>query len=153
MERPERVPHGQRITEVMPVLNYGKVQRIDPEKWRFKITGRVNRKIELTLDEFMSLPRSRVTSDIYCVTGWSKLDDVWESVLTDEIRKLRGKRPHTRSVMVHSVGGFTANLGVEDFFQPNAIFALRHNGEKLTPEHGYPVRLVVPRPYFWKSAK
>jgi len=153
VRKSSRVPPGQQLTEDMPVLHHGKIQTIDPRKWRFKITGLVEEKVELSLDEFKSLPQSKVISDVHCVTGWSKLDNVWEGVLSSEIGRLVTILPEARFVMVHSVGGFTANLSMEDFFQPDVIFAMRHNGKELTPEHGYPVRLVVPKLYFWKSAK
>jgi len=151
--RPSRIPPGQRPIEEMPVLHYGKTQTIDPRKWRFKITGLVEERIELSLEEFKSLPQSKVISDVHCVTGWSKLDNLWEGVLSGEIGKLVKILPEARFVMVHSVGGFTVNMSIEDFFEPEVIFAMKHNGKELTPEHGYPVRLVVPKLYFWKSAK
>ncbi|MEM2839161.1 MAG: sulfite oxidase-like oxidoreductase [Thermoplasmata archaeon] len=153
VKNPDRVPPGQQVTDEMPVLHYGKIQKIDPTKWKFTITGLVEKKIELSLEEFKSLPQSKVVSDIHCVTGWSKLDNTWEGVLAVEIGKLARILPGARYVMIHAAGGFTANLSTDDFFQPDVIFALRHNGRELTPEHGYPVRLVVPRLYFWKSAK
>lgn len=149
----KRVPPGQQVIEDMPVLHHGSVQRINPEKWRFRITGLVDRKLELSLDQFRALPQSRVLSDVHCVTGWSRLDNVWEGVLAEEIGKLVRIQPEAKFVIVHSAGGFSTNLTMNDFFQPDVIFAMKHNGEALTPEHGYPVRLVVPKLYFWKSAK
>jgi DMSO/TMAO reductase YedYZ molybdopterin-dependent catalytic subunit len=153
MERSQRVPPGQQVTDDMPVLHHGPVQRVDVSKWKFKITGLVQKKVELTFDQFKSLPMVKVASDIHCVTGWSKLDNTWEGVSTGEIKTLVDILPSARFVMVHSVGGFTTNLSMEDFFQPDVIFAVRQNGEPIAPEHGFPVRLVVPRLYFWKSAK
>lgn len=152
-KRQNRVPPGQRQTEDMPVLHYGRVEKVEVDKWRFTITGLVEKKVELSFAEFSSLPMTKVLSDIHCVTGWSKLDNIWEGVSSGEIRKLANMLPEAKFVMIHSAGGFTTNLSVEDFFEKDVVFALRHNGEPLTPEHGYPVRLVVPRLYFWKSAK
>ena len=88
-----------------------------------------------------------------CVTTWSKLDNLWEGISTSELKQLVNILPEARFVMVHSAGGFNTNLTLSDFFQPDVLFAIKHNGELLTPEHGYPLRLVVPRLYFWKSAK
>jgi DMSO/TMAO reductase YedYZ molybdopterin-dependent catalytic subunit len=153
VERKNRVPPGQKITDHWPVLHYGQVPRVDPSQWKLTISGLVKRELRLSYEEFLSLPRVRVLSDVHCVTGWSYLDNLWEGVSTGEIKRLAGLKPEARFVIVHAEGGFTTNLSVEDFFQPDVLFAIKHNGKTLTPEHGYPVRLVVPRLYFWKSAK
>lgn len=151
--RKDRIPPGQHQVEKWPVLHHGKVPEIDAGKWRFRILGLVEKTRELTFDEFMALPRTEVFSDIHCVTSWSKLDNFWEGVSTAQIEKLVNILPEARFVIVHAARDFTTNLPLSDFFQPDVIFAVKHNGEPLTPEHGYPVRLVVPRLYFWKSAK
>lgn len=153
MERKDRVPPGQRLTEKWPALHYGSVPKIDIAEWVFNIFGLVERERRLSYQEFMSLPRVKVFSDIHCVTSWSRLDNLWEGVGTSQIRQLAQILPQAKFVMVHSAGGFTTNLSLNDFFQPDVLFAIKHNNEPLTPEHGYPVRLVVPRLYFWKSAK
>ena len=101
----------------------------------------------------MALPRVTVLSDIHCVTGWSKLNNLWEGVSSGVIKDLVKILPPARFLMVHGARGFTTNLPLEDFFQPDVLFALRHNHNPLSPAHGYPVRLVVPHLYFWKSAK
>ncbi len=151
--RAQRVPPGQRATEEWPVLHHGAMPHIDVDAWTFTISGLVERERTLDFEEFMSLPRTRVFSDIHCVTGWSRLDNLWEGVSTGEIRELVAVLPDARFVIVHSVGGFTTNLTLSDFFEPDVLFATRHNEETLAPEHGYPARLVVPRLYLWKSAK
>jgi len=151
--RKHRVPPGQRITGSWPVLHYGEVPSIDISRWTFTISGLVNRQRTLNFQEFMALPRMKVFSDIHCVTGWSKLNNLWEGVSTSVIKQLVDILPEARFVMVNGAGGFTTNLSLDDFFQPDVLLAINHNGEPLTPEHGYPVRLVVPRLYFWKSAK
>jgi DMSO/TMAO reductase YedYZ molybdopterin-dependent catalytic subunit len=119
----------------------------------FKISGMVEREKTLDFKEFISLPMVKVISDVHCVTGWSKIDNLWEGVSTLAIKDLVNILPKAKFVIVHSAGGFTTNLSLEDFFQEDVLFAIKHNGKPLTPEHGYPVRLVVPRLYFWKSAK
>jgi DMSO/TMAO reductase YedYZ molybdopterin-dependent catalytic subunit len=101
----------------------------------------------------MALPRVRVFSDIHCVTTWSKLGNLWDGVSTSVIKDLVSVRPEAGFVMVHAWGGFTTNLSLGDFFAEDCLFATEHDGKLLTPEHGWPVRLVVPRLYFWKSAK
>ena len=151
--RKDRVPPGQRVTDKWPVLHYGNVPTIDNSKWTFNISGLVEPERSLSYDEFMSLPRVKVLSDIHCVTRWSKLDNLWEGPRTAVIKQLTRILPEARFVLVHAAGEFTANLSVEDFFQPDVLFAVKHDGKPLTPEHGAPVRLVVPRLYLWKSAK
>jgi DMSO/TMAO reductase YedYZ molybdopterin-dependent catalytic subunit len=152
-EREDRVPPGQKLTEKWPALHYGLVPKIDISKWEFRIFGLVEAERKLGYREFTALPQVKVFSDIHCVTGWSKLDNLWEGVASEQIRELVRILPEAKFAMVHSVGGFTTNLSLNDFFQPDVLFALKHNGEPLTKEHGYPLRLVVPRLYFWKSAK
>jgi len=153
IERKNRVPPGQRLTEKWPVLQHGGVPKIDISKWTFRIRGLVEKERKLSYEEFMALPQVRVFSDVHCVTGWSKLDNTWEGVSTQVIKGLVKILPEARFVIVHGAQGFTTNLTVEDFSEPDVLFAIKHNGEPLAPDHGYPLRLVVPRLYFWKSAK
>jgi len=153
IERKNRVPPGQRLTEKWPVLQHGGVPSIDVSQWTFRIWGLVEKERKLSYEEFLALPSVRVLSDVHCVTGWSKLDNTWEGVSAQVIKELVRIFPEAKFVIVHGSGGFTTNLTFEDFFGSDVLFAIKHNGEPLTPEHGYPLRLVVPRLYFWKSAK
>jgi DMSO/TMAO reductase YedYZ molybdopterin-dependent catalytic subunit len=152
-ERENRVPPGQELTEKWPALHYGSVPKIDIDEWQFRIFGLVEKERSLGYKEFSALPQVKVFSDIHCVTGWSKLDNLWEGVSSGEIRKLVDILPEAKYVMVHAAGGFSTNIPLDDFFQPDVLFALKHDGQPLTEAHGGPVRLVVPRLYFWKSAK
>lgn len=152
-DKKDRIPPGQKVTEKWPVLHHGSVRRIDISTWVFTISGMVEKERKISYEEFMSLARVKVLSDIHCVTGWSQLNNLWEGVSTSLMRELAHRLPQAKFVMVHSVGGFTTNLSLNDFFQSDVLFAIKHNNELLTVEHGYPVRLVVPRLYFWKSAK
>jgi DMSO/TMAO reductase YedYZ molybdopterin-dependent catalytic subunit len=152
-ERKDRVPTGQRVTKKWPVLHHGSVPAIDILSWTFTISGLVERERKVSFAEFKSLPRVKVFSDIHCVTGWSRLDNLWEGVSTNSVRGLVTVLPEARFVIVHATGGFTTNLTMDDFFQADVLFATKHDGQLLSPEHGYPVRLVVPRLYLWKSAK
>lgn len=152
-ERKDRVPPGQRVTEKWPVLHSGKAPNIDISEWTFSISGLVKEERKLSYQNFTSLPQVKVFSDVHCVTGWSKLNNLWEGVSTSVIKELMDILPEAKFVIVHSMGGFTTNLSLRDFFEPDVLFAIKHDGELLTPGHGYPVRLVVPRLYFWKSAK
>jgi DMSO/TMAO reductase YedYZ molybdopterin-dependent catalytic subunit len=151
--RTVRVPPGQSQTRDWPALHYGNVPRIDPSEWRLRLFGLVEKERSLSLAEFQALPQGEVFSDVHCVTGWSRLDNLWEGLPTTSIKDLVKILPEARFVVVHAWGDFTTNLSLDDFFQEDVILATRHDGMEISLEHGYPVRLVVPRLYFWKSAK
>jgi DMSO/TMAO reductase YedYZ molybdopterin-dependent catalytic subunit len=150
---PERVPPGQSVTAKWPVLHYGGIPSADLKSWDFRIVGLVENPIRLTYEEFMELPRAEVHCDIHCVTRWSKLDNTFEGVAFSEIHRLADPKSTARFVMIHAENGFTTNLPVEDLLRDDVLFADKHGGEPLAPEHGWPLRLVVPHLYFWKSAK
>ena len=152
-QKENRIPPGQETTEKWPVLHYGNVPTIDITGWTFTISGLVEKERILTHNEFISLPNAQVFSDIHCVTRWSKLNNLWEGVSTSAIKDVVKIKPEVKFVIVHCIGGFTTNLSLDDFFQPDVLFAVKHDGKTLSPEHGYPIRLVVPKLYFWKSAK
>ncbi|HEX7515029.1 MAG TPA: sulfite oxidase-like oxidoreductase [archaeon] len=151
--RSDRIPPGQKVTDDWPVLHYGSIPRVDVSNWSFTISGLVETEQKLNFDQFTSLPQARVFSDIHCVTGWSKLNNYWEGVTAQEITDLSTVLPEAKFVLIHAEKGFTTNLSLNDFLQPDVLFALKHDGKILTAGHGYPVRLVAPRLYFWKSAK
>jgi DMSO/TMAO reductase YedYZ molybdopterin-dependent catalytic subunit len=152
-DRTNRIPPNQRATDRFPVLTYGPVPHIDLSEWRFTITGLVEEPVSFTWDEFMALPQVRMDSDIHCVTGWSRLDNDWEGVAAAELMKHIRLRPDAKHVVVLCYGDYTTNLSLADLQSEGVLFAHKHNGEPLTPEHGWPLRLVVPHLYFWKSAK
>jgi DMSO/TMAO reductase YedYZ molybdopterin-dependent catalytic subunit len=152
-ERKDRIPPGQHLTDKWPVLHYGSVHRIEKTKWSFKIFGLVDKEIILNYEEFTSLAAVSVFSDIHCVTSWSRLNNTWEGISTGELKTIVNILPETKFVIVYAAGGFTTNLPVNEFFEPDVLFAFKHNGEYISAEHGGPVRLVVPKLYFWKSAK
>ena len=113
----------------------------------------MEKKRILNYEQFTALPTVKVMADAHCVTGWSKLDNLWEGVSTGIIRKLVRILPGARFVMVHAQGGFSTNLPFDDFFASDVLLAVKLDGEELTPERGYPLRLVVPGLYFYKSVK
>jgi len=152
-QRKLRVPPGQHLVRDWPVLHAGPVPKIDPSAWTLRIFGMVKKEKRLSLQDFMELPTVTVRSDIHCVTTWSLLDNIWEGVGAEAIREICPPLPPAKFVVVHAAGDWTTNLPLEDFFQPDVLFAVKHNGRPIPPEHGAPVRLVVPRLYFWKSAK
>jgi DMSO/TMAO reductase YedYZ molybdopterin-dependent catalytic subunit len=153
-EQKDRVPPGQRVTAGFPVLHHGEVPFYrDMSKWNLRLFGLVEHEAELSYSEFMKLPMQEFRNDIHCVTTWSKLDNTWEGVAVSTIMERVKLKPEARYVMLHAEHGWTTNLPLEDFLQETSFLGIRHNGELLTPEHGYPVRMVVPHLYFWKSAK
>jgi DMSO/TMAO reductase YedYZ molybdopterin-dependent catalytic subunit len=148
-----RLPPGQVLTPKWPVLTYGETPKADLATWSFRCHGLVDREISWTWKEFLELPRVTVTSDIHCVTRWSRFDNVWEGVSAREILGRAGVRPGAGAVMARSDGGYTTNLRLQDLLEDDVLLAFRHDGGDLPAEHGGPCRLVVPRLYFWKSAK
>jgi len=152
-QRKNRVPPGQRLVQSWPVLHAGQIPPFKKENWEFRVFGLVDKEVVLTFDQFRSLPKVTVYSDIHCVTGWSMLDMLWEGVSSEEIRKLVKISSQAKFIMAHAMGGYTTNLPLEEFFGEDVLFAHRVNDRDLAPEHGYPLRLVVPKLYLWKSAK
>ena len=148
-----RVPPGQVLTVKWPVLHYGGIPRFDPAKWDFQIVGLVQQPLRFTWDEFKKLPRTTVHCDIHCVTRWSRLDNTFEGVAFKDIYKLVQRQPNANYVMVHAEKGFTANIPLDDLLHDNVLLADTWEGQPLTPEHGFPLRMLVPHLYFWKSAK
>ena len=151
-----RLPPGQVLTQKFPVLHYGPVPHYpDLSQWDLRVFGLVKEEKWLTWEEFNRLPRTRVVADIHCVTRWSMLDTEWEGVrFRDFIEAVPIEiLPEARYVMVHAEYGFTANLPLEVMLDDDVLLATHFGGKPLTPEHGYPLRLVVPKKYFWKSAK
>jgi DMSO/TMAO reductase YedYZ molybdopterin-dependent catalytic subunit len=155
-DRRDRVPPGQYVTEKFPVLHYGDVPIYhDVENtWDLRVWGEIEAPARFSFAEFRALPTITITTDIHCVTRWSKLDTRWEGVQFKEfLRHLPPLKPSARYVMAHCEQGFTANVPLEVLLEEDALLAYKYEGEELTPEHGYPLRLLTPRKYFWKSAK
>jgi len=148
-----RIPPGQYQTTKFPVLHYGSVPGTDLTTWDFKVWGMVDSPFTLTWAQFKALPRKTVETDIHCVTRWSKLDTSWEGVPIQTILEAAQLRPSATFVLAHSEQGYTANLPLDVLDDDDVLLADMFNAEPLEPEHGYPLRLVVPKRYFWKSAK
>jgi DMSO/TMAO reductase YedYZ molybdopterin-dependent catalytic subunit len=148
-----RVPPGQILTSKWPVLHYGNVPRVDTTTWTFDVSGLVDRPFTLTYDDLQRLPRKTVHCDMHCVTTWSRLDNTFEGVSVQDLLARAGVQPAARYCLVYAEQGFTTNLPLADLDRPDNLIALRWSGEWLTPEHGWPARLLVPHLYLWKSAK
>lgn len=151
--RKERVPAGQFLTNSFPVLHYGQTPKIDIKNWTFKIWNSVSLELELSYEIFSRFPKVQLHCDIHCVTKWSKLDTHWVGVQAKELLNVFTPDPSSTHVLVHAWNNWSTNLTLEDFFQDDVVFATEYEGQPVTAEHGGPVRLVVPRLYFWKSAK
>lgn len=149
----ERVPPGQYLTEKFPVLHYGSVPRTDLSTWDFRVYGLVDSPVTFSWEQFKALPRKQVATDIHCVTRWTKLDTAWEGVAIQTILELAGVRPDARFVLAHCEQGYTANMPLEVLDDDDVLLADTFDGKPLELDHGYPLRLLVPKRYFWKSAK
>jgi DMSO/TMAO reductase YedYZ molybdopterin-dependent catalytic subunit len=150
---PARLPPGQYLTEKWPVLHAGTVPQTDLALWDFKVFGEVEDPVTLTYEGLMALPQTEITVDIHCVTRWSRFDTNFNGVHWRELAKLVMPKPSARFVLAHAEQGFTANLPLEALEDDDSLIAWEADGAPLEPEHGWPLRLVVPSRYFWKSAK
>jgi len=148
-----RTPPGQALTTKWPMLTYGLTPRFHPKTWTFRCFGLVEKEVTWTWEEFLKLPRTEVACDIHCVTRWSRLDNRFEGVHIREIMQRVRLTAEARYVMIHADPDYTTNLSLQELVDDDVVLALKHDGQDLTPEHGGPLRLVVPKLYFWKSAK
>jgi len=151
--RPDRVPPGQRVIETFPVLTHGETPHSDVKKWTFKVFGLIEEEKILTHEQVMSLPRVEVYADFHCVTTWSRLGNLWEGVAWSEILSLVRPIDAAQHVMIHCEHDYTTNVPLADMMRDDVLFAYKHDGNKISPEHGWPLRLIVPALYAWKSAK
>jgi DMSO/TMAO reductase YedYZ molybdopterin-dependent catalytic subunit len=150
-----RIPPGQYETRDFPVLSAGPTPRVGPAAFELTLRGPGAASARWTWDELQALPHETVTTDIHCVTKWSKLDTLWEGVSVDTLlaeAARQGVEP-APFVMAMSYGGYSTNLPLADVTGGKAWVAVRYGGGPLAPEHGGPARLLVPHLYFWKSAK
>ena len=150
---PARLPPGQYLTEKWPVLHAGTVPNTDVATWDLRVFGEVETPITLSWEEFTALATREITTDIHCVTRWSRFDTSFKGVHWSELAKLVNPKPSARFVVAHAEQDFTANVPLLALEDENALLAYEADGEPLTPEHGWPLRLVIPKRYFWKSAK
>jgi DMSO/TMAO reductase YedYZ molybdopterin-dependent catalytic subunit len=150
---PARLPPGQYLTEKWPVLHAGDVPDVDVATWTLEVTGEVEEPLSLSYEDLKQLPATDVTTDIHCVTRWSRFDAQFKGVHWSELAGLAKPKPSARFAIAHAEQGFTANVPVAALEDEQALIVYEADGEPLTAEHGGPVRLVVPSKYFWKSAK
>jgi DMSO/TMAO reductase YedYZ molybdopterin-dependent catalytic subunit len=150
---PARLPPGQYLTEKWPVLHAGDVPRVDLATWALRVYGEVEEPLALTFEQLQALPATEVTSDIHCVTRWSRFDARFKGVHWRELAALCKPKPSAHFVIAHAEQGFTANVPLAALEDEHALVAYQADGGPLTPDHGWPARLFIPSKYFWKSAK
>jgi DMSO/TMAO reductase YedYZ molybdopterin-dependent catalytic subunit len=153
MKRAGRLPPGQSLTLKWPVLHYGSVPQFDAARWDFQVYGLVESPIKLNWREFNALPKIETSSDFHCVTRWSRFDNHWTGISVRELLDRAKPKPEAVFVLVHAEQGYTANVPLADLQRDNVLLATHHDGEALPHDHGYPLRLIVPHLYAWKSVK
>ena len=146
-------PPGQFVTDKFPVLTFGPTPKLDLATWQFRVFGLVDQELTLNWEEFNNLPQVTLDAEFHCVTQWSKLQNTWQGVLFTDLMKLVSPKREARYVMAHCYGGYTTNVALDVLLDDDVLFAHSHDGQPLTPQHGGPMRLVVPKRYGWKSAK
>ncbi|MEP7047526.1 MAG: sulfite oxidase-like oxidoreductase, partial [Ilumatobacteraceae bacterium] len=150
---PDRLPPGQYLTDRFPVLHVGDVPKYAPGEWNLAISGMVDSPFSIGLDELKTMPSATLTFDIHCVTKWSKFDTTWTGVRVRDLFARAAVQPGATHVLEHAEYGYTTNVPLADVTTDEAIVAFAYEGQDIPPEHGGPVRIVVPHLYFWKSAK
>lgn len=147
------VPPGQTVTEGFPVLHVGDIPPIDPKTWRLQISGLVEHPFELTYDELRALPASEYRGDIHCVTRWSKRNTSWVGVKFAALAERAKPLASASFVVQHADNEYTTNLPLSVLLDDDVLIAYEFDGRPIEPIHGGPVRMIVPKKYFWKSAK
>jgi DMSO/TMAO reductase YedYZ molybdopterin-dependent catalytic subunit len=158
----DRLPPGQYVTKKWPILSAEATPKFDPEHYRFRAWGAVEEPIELTWDQLQSLPHIQLTADFHCVTTWSRYENGWEGIHVREILKRVRPKPECTHVMAHSYSriqyrgdtvNYTTNMPLSALDDDDVLIAFKHDGVEIEPDHGGPVRLIVPKLYAYKSAK
>ena len=148
-----RLPPGQSLTQKFPVLHYGPEPSFNEATWDLRVFGEVQQEKRWNWKEFQEIPTVKLTTDIHCVTRWSKFDTEWEGVLFRDFIKLFGVTDNARYVIAHCEYGYTTNTPLEIMMDDDVLLAYKFDGQYLENEHGFPLRTLVPKRYFWKSAK
>ena len=149
----ERLPPGQVLTERFPILHEGEVPAYDLATWSLRLFGTLANPVELTYADLQALPQRQLQCDIHCVTRWSKFDTRWSGVHLQDLLQALDIRPTSSFVMAHADHDYQTNLRLDDLLHPDSLLATHYDGQPLTAQHGWPLRLVVAGRYFWKSAK
>jgi DMSO/TMAO reductase YedYZ molybdopterin-dependent catalytic subunit len=148
-----RLPPGQRLVKDWPVLDLGIQPDVPKTQWRLTVDGLVDAPLTWTWEEFLAQPQLDDTSDVHCVTQWSRYDNRWTGVATLHLCDLVRPKPEAAHVILHSYDGYTTNVELAVFADTDCLIAHSHDGAPISRQHGGPARLVIPKFYFWKSAK
>lgn len=148
-----RLPPGQRLTQDFPVLDLGVRPAIDLRDWRLTVSGLVENPIDWGWEDFRAQPQTKFTTDIHCVTTWSRYDNAWEGVSAEQFLSVVKPKPEAAHLIFHCHDGYTTNVPLKAFADDDVVIAHSWNGEPLSREHGGPIRPIIPKLYFWKSAK
>jgi len=151
--RPDRLPPGQHWSSRLHILGISEPPDVDLSAYRLKIFGEVDSPVVLTWDDIISFEKVELIADFHCVTRWSCPDVHWTGFHVEEIKKIASIKESAKAVMIHSLDGYTTNVPLEYFFDEDVIFAYKLFDKPLPSDHGYPLRLIVPKLYSWKSAK
>lgn len=157
-ELARRLPPDQHLEEGFPIMHEGETPRLAPADWDLKAWGLVAKERRFGWDEFLALPQVEVVSDFHCVTGWTRLDNVWRGVRFRDFVAAVAPKAEARHVMVYGhlcddPYGYSADMPLAALLDDDVLLAHMHDGQPLSPEHGAPVRLVVPKRFAWKSVK
>jgi DMSO/TMAO reductase YedYZ molybdopterin-dependent catalytic subunit len=152
---PKRIPPGQTLTapDKWPLLHFGPVPKTDLATWTLKVFGEVENPVTLDYEQFKALPTKEITADIHCVTSWSRLGDRWTGVPIQALLELVKPTAGAHYVMAHCEYGYTTSVPLSVLDDDDVLLCTGWNGQDLSVEHGWPLRLLVPKKYFWKSAK
>lgn len=149
----DRLPPGQRLVRDWPVLDLGIQPDVTPQKFRLDVIGAVEAPLSLNLEQFMALPQQSSVSDMHCVTQWSRYDNAWTGVAARTLLDMARPKPTANHVIFHAHDGYTTNVRLDQFDQPDVLLVHRWDGQPISRQHGGPVRVLIPRLYLWKSAK
>lgn len=150
---PSRLPPGQYRTDRWPVLHEGPVQQVDRSTWQLRIWGAVEREVRIGWDELVALGEVELTTDLHCVTKWSRFDTRWRGVPIAKVLELAGPKPTATHTLQHAPHAYSTNLPLADLLRPECLVATAVDDAPIPAEHGGPVRTLVPHLYLWKSVK
>ncbi len=151
--RVQRLPPGQRLVTNWPVLDLGVQPDIPTSAWRLTVDGLVENPTTWNWGAFTDEPATAMRSDIHCVTAWSRYDNDWRGMSARHLLSVVRPKADARYVVFHAFDTYTTNVPLAAFDDEDVLLATHWNGETISTEHGGPVRVVIPKLYFWKSAK
>jgi DMSO/TMAO reductase YedYZ molybdopterin-dependent catalytic subunit len=147
------IPPHQKIADELIRLDLGQIPEINIKDYRLAVSGDILNPVVLTYGDIADMGKDKVIGDFHCVTGWTKESAEWEGILTKKIAAMVNPGQDAKYVLIGSYDGYTTNVDIDFFLRDNSLLAIKYGGKTLTPEHGFPVRLVIPDKYAYKSAK